>query len=164
MYFQLSRKRQCTASFPSNVCNLSLKRLHPLPQTFAIFASNVCGEKTPFCGIPSLSLLFFYWAVNGSISDAVHCNRSRSALHPPLQCTASFSANVCNRPCKRLWDKTAQRKKWLSGGWVCAIQGAAFALWTMPVIHFHKTNDRLGNFRWDAFIPNRSLEIFAIKM
>ena len=53
MYFQLSRKRQCTASFPSNVCNLSLKRLHPLPQTFAIFASNVCGEKTPFCGIPS---------------------------------------------------------------------------------------------------------------
>ncbi|MDY4998077.1 MAG: hypothetical protein SPF09_03210, partial [Bacteroidaceae bacterium] len=27
MYFQLSRKRQCTASFPSNVCNLCLKRL-----------------------------------------------------------------------------------------------------------------------------------------
>ena len=53
MYFQLSRKRQCTASFPANVYNLSLKRLHPLPQTFATFASNVCGEKTPFCGIPS---------------------------------------------------------------------------------------------------------------
>ena len=53
MYFQLSRKRQCTASFPANVCNLCLKRLHPFPQTFAIFASNVCGEKTPFCGIPS---------------------------------------------------------------------------------------------------------------
>ena len=45
MYFQLSRKRQCTASFPANVCNLSRQRLHPLPQTFAIFASNVCGEK-----------------------------------------------------------------------------------------------------------------------
>ena len=26
------------------------------------------------------------------ISDAVHCNRSRSALHPSLQCTASFIA------------------------------------------------------------------------
>ena len=25
-----------------------------------------------------------------SISDAVHCNPSRSALHPPLQCTASL--------------------------------------------------------------------------
>ena len=35
MYFQLSRKRQCTASFPSNVCNLCLKRLQSLPQTFA---------------------------------------------------------------------------------------------------------------------------------
>ena len=46
MYFQLSRKRQCTASFPSNVCNLSLKRLHPLPQTFATVPVNVCGEKT----------------------------------------------------------------------------------------------------------------------
>ena len=79
MYFQLSRKRQCTASFPANVCILSLKRLqpfpqtfasfasnvcilclkrlHPLPQTFAIFASNVCGEKTPF--VESLPLMFF---------------------------------------------------------------------------------------------------------
>ena len=37
----------------ANVCNLSLKRLHPLPQTFAIFASNVCGEKSPF--VESLS-------------------------------------------------------------------------------------------------------------
>ena len=57
MYFQLSRKRQCTASFPANVCNLSLKRLQPLPQTFAIFASNVCGEKTPF--VESLPIMFF---------------------------------------------------------------------------------------------------------
>ena len=39
-------RMQCTASF-------SRKRLHPLPQTFATFASNVCGEKTPFCGISS---------------------------------------------------------------------------------------------------------------
>ena len=29
------------------------------------------------------------------ISDAVHCNRSRSALHPPLQCTASVPAVYC---------------------------------------------------------------------
>ena len=36
MYFQLSRKRQCIASFPANVYNLSLKRLQPLPQTFAV--------------------------------------------------------------------------------------------------------------------------------
>ena len=51
------------------------------------------------------------------ISDAVHCNRSRSALHPPLQCTASFHrkrlhpfpqtfataiVNVCIRHRKRL--------------------------------------------------------------
>ncbi len=34
-------------------CLFSRKRLQSLPQTFAIFASNVCGEKTPFCGIPS---------------------------------------------------------------------------------------------------------------
>ena len=41
------------------------------------------------------------------ISDAVHCNRSRSALQPPLQCTASstqvlatFPASTCIRPCK----------------------------------------------------------------
>ena len=56
MYFQLSRKRQCIASFPANVCNLSLKRLHPLPQTFAIFAANVCGEDTPF--VESLPPMF----------------------------------------------------------------------------------------------------------
>ena len=30
-----------------------------------------------------------------SISDAVHCNRSRSALQPPLQCTASVLAVHC---------------------------------------------------------------------
>ena len=29
------------------------------------------------------------------ISDAVHCNRSRSALQPPLQCTASVLAVHC---------------------------------------------------------------------
>ena len=41
------------------------------------------------------------------VSDAVHCNRSRSALHPSLQCTASstlilaiFPASTCIRPCK----------------------------------------------------------------
>ena len=46
------------------------------------------------------------------ISDAVHCNRLCSALHPSSQCTASstlihttFPANVCNRPCKRLRGK-----------------------------------------------------------
>ena len=38
-------------------CIFSRKRLHPLPQTFAIFASNVCGEKTPF--VESLPLMFF---------------------------------------------------------------------------------------------------------
>ena len=32
------------------------------------------------------------------ISDAVHCNPSCSALHPPLQCTASVLAVHCNRP------------------------------------------------------------------
>ena len=37
----LRERLQCTASF-------SRKRLQPLPQTFASFASNVCGEKTPF--------------------------------------------------------------------------------------------------------------------
>ena len=58
MYFQLSRKRQCTASFPANVCILCLKRLQSLPQTLAIFASNACGEKTPF--VESLLLMFFY--------------------------------------------------------------------------------------------------------
>ena len=36
------------------------------------------------------------------ISDARHCNRSRSALQPSLQCTASFPANVCIRHRKRL--------------------------------------------------------------
>ena len=42
-----------------------------------------------------------------SISDAVHCNRSRSALQPPLQCTASstlvlatFPASTCIGPRK----------------------------------------------------------------
>ena len=34
------------------------------------------------------------------ISDAVHCNRSRSALHPYLQCTAFLNASTCNRPRK----------------------------------------------------------------
>ena len=39
-------------------------------------------------------------------APAVHCNRSRSALHPSLQCTASVHANTYNRPCKALpvWD------------------------------------------------------------
>ena len=43
------------------------------------------------------------------ISDAVHCNRSCSALQPPLQCTASvlavhciLHANICNLSRKRL--------------------------------------------------------------
>ena len=31
-------------------------------------------------------------------SDAVHCNPSCSALHPPLQCTAFVPARACNRP------------------------------------------------------------------
>ena len=31
----------------------------------------------------------------------MHCNRSRSALHPSLQCTASFPANVCIPGSKR---------------------------------------------------------------
>ena len=70
----------------------------------------------------SLPLLIYLVIQFFPISDAVHCNRSRSALHPPLQCTASvlavhclFSckyvqpspqvratvpANTCNRPCK----------------------------------------------------------------
>ena len=34
------------------------------------------------------------------ISDAVHCNRSCSALQPPLQCTASVLASTCIRPRK----------------------------------------------------------------
>ena len=29
------------------------------------------------------------------LSDAVHCNRPRSALQPPLQCTASVLASTC---------------------------------------------------------------------
>ena len=62
------------------------------------------------------------------ISDAVHCNRPRSALHPPPQCTASvlavhcirsrkylhpfpqvlatIPASTCNRPCKYLQENT----------------------------------------------------------
>ena len=130
----------------------------------ALTKSGVLAGKGAFCGIPSLSPVFFYWAVHGSISDAVHCNRSRSALHPPLQCTASFSANVCNRPCKRLWDKTAQRKK--IALWWLGICNPRCSICTLNHAHqlFHNANDRLGDFRWDAFIPNRSLEIFAIKM
>ena len=31
---------------------------------------------------------------------AVHCIRPCSALHPPLQCTASVLASTCIRPCK----------------------------------------------------------------
>ena len=34
------------------------------------------------------------------LSDAVHCNRPRSALQPPLQCTATAPAVHCIRPCK----------------------------------------------------------------
>ena len=48
MYFQLSRKRQCTASFPANVCILSLKRLQPLPQTFAV-KSRLLWNPFPSC-------------------------------------------------------------------------------------------------------------------
>ena len=44
------------------------------------------------------------------ISDAVHCNPSCSALQPLPQCTASALAVHCLFLCKRLWDKTAQRK------------------------------------------------------
>ena len=62
------------------------------------------------------------------ISDAVHCNRPRSALHPSSQCTASvlavhcirsrkylhpfpqvlatIPASTCNRPCKYLQENT----------------------------------------------------------
>ena len=36
------------------------------------------------------------------VSDAVHCNRSRSALHPSLQCTASVLAVHCICPCSAL--------------------------------------------------------------
>ena len=32
------------------------------------------------------------------LSDAVHCNRPRSALQPPLQCTATAPAVHCIRP------------------------------------------------------------------
>ena len=31
------------------------------------------------------------------ISDAVHCNPSCSALHPPLQCTATVLARTCGK-------------------------------------------------------------------
>ena len=63
------------------------------------------------------------------ISDAVHCNRPRSALQPPPQCTATalavhcirsrsalhpfpqvlatIPASTCNRPCKYLQENTA---------------------------------------------------------
>ena len=40
------------------------------------------------------------------ISDAVHCNRSRSALQPLPQCTASVLAVHCIFSHKRLRDKT----------------------------------------------------------
>ena len=36
------------------------------------------------------------------VENAVHCEDGCSALQERLQCTASFPANVCNRPCKRL--------------------------------------------------------------
>ena len=46
------------------------------------------------------------------ISDAVHCNRSCSALQPSPQCTASvlavhciLHANICNRPRRYLREK-----------------------------------------------------------
>ena len=59
------------------------------------------------------------------ISDAVHCNRSCSALHPSSQCTASvlavhciLHANICNLSRKRLQPPL---QTFASGNlsWVC---------------------------------------------
>ena len=55
------------------------------------------GTTMSPCGEPFLAILLSRIGLMISvsvlpISDAVHCNRSRSALHPSLQCTASFIA------------------------------------------------------------------------
>ena len=93
--------------FTANVYDGGCKRLRWRLQTFAGKDANVCGEKRQCT----------------AGTDAVHCNRSRSALQPPLQCTASArtylvyfkrkymrppritfataDANVINRGCKR---------------------------------------------------------------
>ena len=43
------------------------------------------------------------------ISEAVHCNRSRSALQPSTQCTASLHAAYCIRPRKYVQPSTQVR-------------------------------------------------------
>ena len=58
-------------------------------------------------GEPFLSFLLSRIGLTTSVpvlplSDAVHCNRSRSALQPLPQCTASVLAVHCIRPCSAL--------------------------------------------------------------
>ena len=48
------------------------------------------------------------------VSDAVHCNRLCSALHPSLQCTASFPANVCIPGCKRYHPGLQTLSSWVA--------------------------------------------------
>ena len=43
------------------------------------------------------------------ISEAVYCNRSRSALQPSTQCTASLHAVYCIRPRKYVHPSTQVR-------------------------------------------------------
>ena len=51
-YATISAANKKWNSFPSNVCQLSLKRSHPLPQMFASFPSNVSRNKTHYLGNP----------------------------------------------------------------------------------------------------------------
>ena len=96
------------------------------------------------------------------ISDAVHCNRSCSALHPSLQCTASSThmqpfpqvlatipARTCDRPCKYLREKTPLFRNLFPFPynlspvfWHTAAQAAESCAWVSYVM---RTGDRKGS-------------------
>ena len=68
---------------------------------------NLGGLQRPVWGVSLLPYLLSRIGLVISmsllpVSDAVHCNRSRSALQPPLQCTASVLAVHCIFSRKRL--------------------------------------------------------------
>ena len=83
--------------FGRNILGDVVPRWSPLPSLFSY--QNWTGDYgAPFC--PSQTQCT-------ATALAVHCNRSCSALHPSLQCTASstliratFPASTCIRPCK----------------------------------------------------------------
>ena len=103
--------------FSRNILGDVVPRWSPLPSLFS-YQNRTGDYGAPFC--PSQTQ---YTAT----ALAVHCNRSCSALHPSLQCTASArtylvyfkrkymrppritfataDANVINRGCKRLREK-----------------------------------------------------------